>query len=118
MKNIHKYNQLNNKIGSIIIQLRKENKMNREQLSQEIGIHFNTLRYYEIGERAIPAIILNEIARKFNVPMELFFENGMKEYKYIYLAKITVNNEEFLIPVKNPTSTKIDNKIIRVLRLE
>lgn len=54
-------------LGERIIELRKKNNINREDLAKEFEIPYTTLRNYENGLREPGHLFLIKVAKRFNV---------------------------------------------------
>ncbi len=54
-------------LGERIIELRKKNNINREDLAKELEIPYTTLRNYENGLREPGHLFLIKVAKRFNV---------------------------------------------------
>lgn len=54
-------------IGDQIKSLREQNKLDRYELAEKIGVSYHTIAKYETGERTPPSDILEKLADFFNV---------------------------------------------------
>lgn len=60
-------------VGQRIRERRLVMELKQEQLAEELGISFQQLQKYEVGENRIPAVRLYEVSRKLNVDIGWFF---------------------------------------------
>jgi putative transcriptional regulator len=56
-----------------IAMLRAERGISRRQLSEAVGVHYQTIGYLERGEYSPSLHLALEIARYFEVPVEVIF---------------------------------------------
>jgi putative transcriptional regulator len=56
-----------------IAMLRAERGISRRQLSEAVGVHYQTIGYLERGEYSPSLHLALEIARYFEVPVEVVF---------------------------------------------
>lgn len=67
--------QLRHKIvGGLLKQARLDAGRSREELAQGIGVDESTLQAYEMGEKEIPFLHLEEMARALNVSIDYFLD--------------------------------------------
>lgn len=82
-------------LGERIIELRKKNNINREDLAKEFGIPYTTLRNYENGLREPGHLFLIKVAKRFNVSTDylLGISNEINATK-ITIPKIDDNDTD------------------------
>ena len=56
--------------------LRAERGMSRRELSEALGVHYQTIGYLERGEYSPSLYLALRIAGYFEVPMEVVFSSG------------------------------------------
>ena len=71
--------------GDTLTKLRKEHGLNRQQLADELGVPYTTLRNYETGAREPGHKFLIQAAKYFNVSIDYLL--GMEETKKVPLAQ-------------------------------
>lgn len=79
-------------LGERIIELRKKNNINREDLAKELEIPYTTLRNYENGLREPGHLFLIKVAKRFNVSTDYLL--GIDTQKNAF---VTTKHEEKVI---------------------
>lgn len=62
------------KVGQLISQIRKANKISQETLAEKLDIHVRTVGKIEHGQSFPTADVLCKLSALFNVPIKSFFE--------------------------------------------
>ncbi len=71
------------KIGQKIKKFRKNGKISQTLLASKLGVSFQQLQKYEIGENRITADKLWKISKFLNIDIELFFLEKYEQKIYI-----------------------------------
>ena len=66
--------EISKSLGQKIINLRKSNNVSREDLANELGIPYTTLRNYENGLREPGHLFLIKVAKRFNVTTDYLLD--------------------------------------------
>ncbi|HEY6634486.1 MAG TPA: helix-turn-helix transcriptional regulator [Acidimicrobiia bacterium] len=64
---------MTDQVHNRIAMLRAERGISRRQLSEAVGVHYQTIGYLERGEYSPSLHLALEIARYFEVPVEVIF---------------------------------------------
>lgn len=73
-KTKRKASSINKLIGQNLRRLRKDQKLNLKTVAAYLGVTWQQVQKYEIGQNKMSAEALYIVSRVFNIPMELFFE--------------------------------------------
>lgn len=80
-------------IGRKIKNIRLDNKLTQKEFADKISKSCITIRKYESGDIKPPIEVLSDISNIFNIPMNYFLEDNLKEYPtplamdYLYKKK-------------------------------
>lgn len=109
-------------IGKNMSNLRKLYNLTQKEVCSIVGTNFSTYKHYELGNRMIPIVVLQELAKFYQVSINYFFENnekisnnykkGKKNISYIFKSSRTELNT-----LENQIQEKIRLKI-KNLRLK
>lgn len=66
---------MNNKIGSLIREMRKSAGMSQMRLADKIGVSYQQVQKYEKGASKLSVPRLQQIAKVFGVPVTAFLED-------------------------------------------
>lgn len=121
-------------IGNNMSSLRKRFQLTQKEICSVVGVNCSTYKHYELGDRAAPISVLQDLAKFYKVSTNYFFENmpELSEKEQIelsnYASKVTSStNKNLTIDLKNPTKglEDIESKVqararlrIKNLRLE
>ncbi len=84
---------LDQRIGKKLKQFRKKKGWTLEEMGKHVSLFPQVLQHYENGDWAISTDLLNELARKLNIPPnELLLENGSLPAQVPELKVIQPNN--------------------------
>jgi putative transcriptional regulator len=64
---------MNETVHNRIAMLRAERGISRRQLAEALGVHYQTVGYLERGEYSPSLYLALEIAKHFEVPVEVIF---------------------------------------------
>jgi transcriptional regulator with XRE-family HTH domain len=121
-------------IGNNMADLRKKFELTQKEICSVVGVNESTYKHYELGDRATPISVLQDLAKFYKVSTNYFFKNmtDLSEKEQIelsnYASKVANATEKYLtIDLKNPTKgiEEIEKKVqararlrVRNLRLE
>ena len=76
MKLKPKATEVDRQVGSRLRERRRLLGLTMEQLGQRVGVTYQQVYKYEVGNNRISAVRLHDLARTLHVPMEFFFEDA------------------------------------------
>lgn len=121
-------------VGNNMSNLRKKFQLTQKEICSVVGVNSSTYKHYELGDRATPISVLQDLAKFYRVSTNYFFENmpALSEKEQIelsdYAFKVANSTNKYItIDLKNPTKglENLEKKIqararlrVKNLRLE
>lgn len=76
-------------IGNNMANIRKEFNLTQKEICEVVGVNCSTYKHYELGDRAIPISVMQDLAKFYKVSTNYFFENmpDLNDKEYIEMRK-------------------------------
>lgn len=80
-------NKKNLPLGEFLKELRKDNKLNQENVASELGLTRQAYSNYELGKCEPSMEVLERLSKLYRVSIEQFYKNGMEESRSTVLSQ-------------------------------